>query len=204
MADKDDFTKRVENWFKKLDEVANRPRRRMLEKRAEEKASIYASFNARSLAGIIDLSLVLLLLMPILIHVSRLFYGSATNPMFGDVRGLSVGELWDLLIQSQYLYSLMLDYLANFIILGMVFVGFWQKFSCTPGKWLLRMRIVDDATLQKPTFKQFLIRYVTYSISATPLTLGFMWVMWSKKRQGWHDLFAKTVVVKVDDWKLRN
>jgi uncharacterized RDD family membrane protein YckC len=203
MNDKNDFTKKIEAWFAKVDEIASRPRRRMLAQRAAEKMSIYASFNIRSFAGMIDLSLILLLLMPILLNISKLFYGNLQNPLLVNSGELSVPELMDILFQSQYIYALSLDYLANFIILGMIFIASWQRFSCTPGKWLMRMRIVDEKTLQKPTFKQFLIRYAAYIISTIPLTIGFIWVMWSSKRQGWHDIIAKTVVIKVEDWSLR-
>ncbi len=192
---------KIEQWLKKADEIATSPRRKMLAKRAEEKLSPYASFNDRSLAAILDFSLIFIVLMPVLVRLSAVLYGGASNPLLGDVAHLSSGELFDLFTSSQYFYALMLDYVAHFIVFGMIFLWFWRKASCTPGKWIMRMRIVDSTTFQKPTFKQFALRYCAYVLSAVPLTLGFMWIMWSEERQGWHDMIANTTVVKVKHWR---
>jgi uncharacterized RDD family membrane protein YckC len=32
-----------------------------------------------------------------------------------------------------------------------------------------------------------------------PLCLGFIWVAFDRKKQGWHDKIARTVVVRVKD-----
>ena len=41
-----------------------------------------------------------------------------------------------------------------------------------------------------------IIRYVGYLVSAFVFGLGYLWVIWDPKKQGWHDKIAKTVVVK--------
>jgi uncharacterized RDD family membrane protein YckC len=41
-----------------------------------------------------------------------------------------------------------------------------------------------------------LARYVGYIISTIPLCLGFLWVGFDSKKQGWHDKIAGTVVVR--------
>lgn len=84
------------------------------------------------------------------------------------------------------------DYIIPFLIV----MGFWMKKSATPGKMLLNMKIVDADTLEKVPNSRLLIRYIAYFISMIPLFLGFMWVGWDKKKQGWHDKLAKTVVIK--------
>ena len=57
--------------------------------------------------------------------------------------------------------------------------------------------IVDSKTGAKPTTGQFVIRYLGYIVSTVPLCLGFMWVGWHSKKQGWHDIMAGTVVIIV-------
>ncbi len=81
-------------------------------------------------------------------------------------------------------------------------LAFWQLWQATPGKLLLDCRIVDARTLGKPSFGQFLLRYVGYLLSALPLGLGFLWVLFDKRRQGWHDKLAKTLVI-LDDESLK-
>jgi uncharacterized RDD family membrane protein YckC len=43
------------------------------------------------------------------------------------------------------------------------------------------------------------VRYLGYFVSALPLGLGFFWVAWDKRKQGFHDKLAKTVVIHEDE-----
>lgn len=197
----DGFLGKLEKYMQKADDIANAPRKRAVEKRQAEKESLYASFNSRSFAAIIDLGFIFAILMPVLLNLSIIFYGGSTNPLGSEIMKLDNAALAEAFFTSRYFYGLMLDYVFHFIVFGLIFLWFWQKAGCTPGKWLMRMRIVDVASFKKPTFKQFLIRYCAYIISIIPLTLGFMWIMWSKNNQGWHDIIANTAVIKVNHWK---
>ncbi len=76
---------------------------------------------------------------------------------------------------------------------------FWQLWQATPGKLLLDCRIVDARSLGKPSFGQFVLRYLGYLLSALPLGLGFVWILFDKHRQGWHDKLAKTRVILEDE-----
>jgi uncharacterized RDD family membrane protein YckC len=44
-----------------------------------------------------------------------------------------------------------------------------------------------------------LLRYIGYIISAAAFSLGFLWLAYDPKRQGWHDKIARTVVIDSDD-----
>jgi hypothetical protein len=43
------------------------------------------------------------------------------------------------------------------------------------------------------------LRYVGYLVSAIVVSLGFIWILFDSKRQGWHDKIAKTYVVYFDE-----
>lgn len=73
---------------------------------------------------------------------------------------------------------------------------FWIKKSATPGKMAIAAVIVDAKTGGKPTTKQFLIRYLGYGLSTLPCFLGYLWVVFDARKQGWHDKLADTVVVR--------
>lgn len=81
---------------------------------------------------------------------------------------------------------------------------FWIWRSATPGKLLLDMEIVDARTGGKPSLGQWVIRYVGYFVAVLPLGLGILWVAWDKKKQGWHDKMAKTLVVERDPFEALN
>ena len=75
-------------------------------------------------------------------------------------------------------------------------IWFWQAKQGTPGKLLLSLRVVDATTGGSLGLGQSLLRYVGYIVSAVPFCLGFIWVGFDSKKQGWHDKIAGTVVVR--------
>ena len=72
----------------------------------------------------------------------------------------------------------------------------WIYKSATPGKMLTGLIIVDAKTGEKPSIGQFIVRYLGYYVSIIPLSLGIIWVGIDKRKQGWHDKLAGTVVIK--------
>jgi uncharacterized RDD family membrane protein YckC len=88
------------------------------------------------------------------------------------------------------------QFFFEYIIPLVVVLLFWHFKSATPGKMLLKMKIVDADTFEKVPNSRLFIRYIAYFASTIPLCLGFMWVGWDKRKQGWHDKIARTVVIK--------
>jgi uncharacterized RDD family membrane protein YckC len=77
-----------------------------------------------------------------------------------------------------------------------VVLAFWSRAGATPGKMLLRMKIIDAETGRDATFGMLALRYLGYFVSMLPLYLGVLWVGWDKRKQGFHDKIAGTVVVR--------
>lgn len=65
----------------------------------------------------------------------------------------------------------------------------------TPGKMLLGLKVYLSSGGELTIAISFL-RTAGYLLSAALLGLGFLWVLVDKKKRGWHDLVAGTVVVK--------
>ena len=65
----------------------------------------------------------------------------------------------------------------------------------TPGMYLLDIR-VTDLNQEKISFVQANIRYWSKSISMLLFTVGFLIAAFTRKRQGLHDMIAKTIVIK--------
>ncbi len=78
-------------------------------------------------------------------------------------------------------------------------IGFWMLWMATPGKLLVDCQIVDADSLQRAKPRQLIIRYLAYILSALPLGLGFLWILFDRRKQGWHDKLAKTVVMMQDE-----
>jgi uncharacterized RDD family membrane protein YckC len=75
-------------------------------------------------------------------------------------------------------------------------LAFWYYKQSTPGKMVFHARIVDAQTGGKMSTGQMVGRYLAYLVSALPLGLGFLWIAFDKRKQGWHDKLAGTVVVR--------
>ncbi len=135
----------------------------------------YVGFWQRVLAAIIDSIFTTLVTLPPL----YVLFGAS-------VFGLDAGD------RPGHLYTA-LSLLGPAII---VFF-FWIKKSATPGKMLIKSKIVDASTGGQPSVSQWIIRYLGYIVSCVPLGLGLFAVGWDRRKQGWHDKMAGTLVVKL-------
>ena len=87
-------------------------------------------------------------------------------------------------------------FVINWILPGVAVVLFWHYKSATPGKMAISAVVVDATTFAKPSLAQLIGRYVGYYVSAIPLMAGILWVAFDKRKQGWHDKMANTVVIR--------
>ena len=133
----------------------------------------YAGFWVRVGASLIDTILMMVIVVPVLSMIYGKGYWASEAVFLGA---------WDLLF--------------NYIFPAIVVIVFWIVKSATPGKILLDISIVDAKTGGKPSNGQLIGRYFAYYISVLPLMLGFIWVGFDKRKQGWHDKLAGTLVVK--------
>lgn len=82
-----------------------------------------------------------------------------------------------------------------FVIWGYPTFFVW-KYGATFGKKIVGIKVID-INGQPITFRQAFAREcLGKSISSLFYYLGFLWILWDKKHQGWHDKIAKTLVVK--------
>jgi uncharacterized RDD family membrane protein YckC len=88
------------------------------------------------------------------------------------------------------------DFIFQYILPAIAVIILWICKSATPGKMLTGLIIVDAKTGEKPSIGQFIVRYLGYYVSIIPLSLGIIWVGIDKRKQGWHDKLAGTVVIK--------
>lgn len=88
------------------------------------------------------------------------------------------------------------DIFISYVLPFILTIMFWYFKSATPGKMILGIKIVDAKTLGKASTGKLCLRYLGYYISALILGLGFFWVGWDSRKQGWHDKIAGTLVIK--------
>ena len=131
----------------------------------------YAGFWQRAAAFAIDALIVTVILVPLMV----LGFG---------IRRVSLDPAehsWDLLA---------------FVAIAAAVIGFWRYCGATPGKLAVGIKIVDAATGGAPTTMRLVIRLLCYFVSALPFYLGFVWAAFDRRKQGWHDKIAGTVVIQ--------
>ena len=64
----------------------------------------------------------------------------------------------------------------------------------TVGKWLFGLRVVG-ARQEPISYVQALIRWIGLLLFA-PLVVGFLRILWNREKRGWHDLLARTWVIR--------
>ncbi len=135
----------------------------------------YVGFWARTGASLIDSFLTLLCTLPL----AGMVYGKSywLDAQASVVRGPS-------------------DLLITWVLPAVLVVLFWMFKQATPGKMAVGARIVDARSGEPASTGQLIGRYLGYFISALVLGLGFFWVAFDSRKQGWHDKLAGTVVVR--------
>ncbi len=126
-----------------------------------------AGFWIHFLASMIDTFLLVLIIVPLAI----LFTGS---PIFNGF----------------------INSFLSTAVLAAVVILFWHFRGATPGKELLALKIVDANHKGRALLHQLITRYIGYFVSMLGLMLGYCWIGWDQKKQGWHDKMAQTLVVR--------
>lgn len=88
------------------------------------------------------------------------------------------------------------DFLIKYVFPFIAAIWFWRARQATPGKMALRLRIVDADSGQTLSTGQCVGRYFAYLVSMLPLGMGFVWIAFDRRKQGWHDKLAGSVVVR--------
>jgi uncharacterized RDD family membrane protein YckC len=143
----------------------------------------FAGFWARFLAFLIDSTAATFLIAPLVIY------------LLGETR-VEDYNLQEAEQLAELLSRLIVQFSFDALFLGTIFVLFWIFKSATPGKMLIRSSIVDAKTYGKTGSVQNIVRYVGYYVSLIPFGLGFFWIAFDSRKQGWHDKMAGTLVIK--------
>ena len=133
----------------------------------------YVGFWKRTVAGLVDTFLIILVIFPILIRVYGIEY-----------------------LNNEHMEKGSFDFIINYVFPTIAVILLWKYYQATPGKMIFKATIIDAKTGGKPSLRQLIIRYLGYIISTIPLGLGIFWVAFDKKKQGFHDKLANTVVIQ--------
>jgi uncharacterized RDD family membrane protein YckC len=132
----------------------------------------YIGFWARFLASMVDTILATLVVWPFI----QLVYGDAFM-----APGFELGPV---------------ENIISWLLFPVVVILFWITKEATPGKMLISAKVVDAETGNTLSKGQAIGRYLAYYLAFIPFGLGFIWAGFDKRKQGWHDKLAGTVVIR--------
>ncbi len=61
---------------------------------------------------------------------------------------------------------------------------------------LLHIRVVRDVDGGPISWGSAILRLIGYWVNSAVFYIGFIWIFVDKRRRGWHDLIAGTVVIE--------
>jgi len=170
----------------------------------DEQGHIYVSFMRRLYAMFADLML-MLILMTVMQPVLDDSYSKARGKLEELDNKFRSGEISEVELESQvrgvltsteFVASVGASVATVTLFLAIYYILFWTSKGASPGKMLLKIRVVDADSFKKPSLIQSIIRFLGMIVSGLCLGLGFIWVRFDKKRhRGWHDHMAGTVVI---------
>ncbi len=116
----------------------------------------------------------------------------------GFLIALVTTPLSSIIFGGAYIASvdLFMDFLVSSLLPAAYVILFWVFNGATPGKMAISAKVVDAVTGEHPSTPRYIARYVGYLLSFLPLGLGFIWIAFDKRKQGWHDKLSGTVVVR--------
>ena len=140
----------------------------------------YAGFVTRLAAFVVDRTVTSLIFLFGMLAIQYVLDAFRINQLlgFGDISwqvatGIGVG--------SYLVVSVTYD------------LSFWMLAGQTPGKRLMGARIVRSDG-QRLRLGNAIRRELAYVLSGL-LFLGYLWILFDNRRQGWHDKLAGTIVV---------
>jgi uncharacterized RDD family membrane protein YckC len=88
---------------------------------------------------------------------------------------------------------------GGLFVVAMVGYAVWAIYlftrGTTPGKNMLGMDVVDEHGQPASVWRMMLREWIGKFISSVVFGLGFLWILFDRDRQGWHDKLASTYVV---------
>ena len=115
------------------------------------------------------------------ILLGLLMLASAVALPFGNMQKVALQDFW---------FTLWL-LLVCFAYLG----SCWRYAGMTVGMRAWRIKLVSDND-QIMSWPRCVLRFLVGAFSVSAFGLGILWALVDKKKRGWHDLAARTLLIK--------
>ena len=153
------------------DEISNLINGGKILDESKPQAYTYAGFGLRLIAEIIDLFI--LIIIYIIFNYSSTCFESSINELLVAIIIFGIQVLIALLYETIMI----------------------SKYGATIGKMTMKIKVTDYSGNLLPyskSFGRFISKDIIFSFT---LCIGFLWILWDKKKQGLHDKMAGTLEI---------
>ena len=116
------------------------------------------------------------------ILLALLIVATAIALPFGDINKVALHDFWFTL----WLLVVVFGYLA----------GCWRYGGMTMGMRAWRVKLIG-ADEQVISWSRCLLRFLIGLVSLAAFGLGILWALVDSRNRGWHDLAARTLLIKI-------
>lgn len=146
---------------------------------------VYASFGRRFVASLLD-GVIVGVAITIISLIMGVITGIALVMLRGSSKDLGV-SITSGLVQ-----------IVNIILTSGYYIYFTGKEGQTLGKKVLGIKVVKKDSQQAPGYMSAFLREVVGKfVSGIVFGLGYLWMLWDKDKQTWHDKIAGTIVIRI-------
>lgn len=86
---------------------------------------------------------------------------------------------------------------ALFAVTAGYFVVSWMRGGQTIGMRAWRLRVVDANGNALP-WQRCVLRFLVACVSLSVIGLGFLWCLFDARKRAWHDIAARSVLVRIE------
>jgi uncharacterized RDD family membrane protein YckC len=146
----------------------------------------FAPHGGRFVAYLVDSAILTVVTLILLVGTGLVFLSGASVTVEGD----------RISVTPEAVFGTALIGLLTLLLLLLYFPFFWARGGQTPGMALFGLRVVNDRTGGRIGWGTAFLRVLGMYVASAVFYLGFIWIFVDKRRRGFHDLIAGTVVVK--------
>jgi uncharacterized RDD family membrane protein YckC len=155
----------------------------------------YAGFATRVIALVIDISIISAVLVGF-----NWFFTTSVEFLNIDMRNCEPQGFLPYIYFGACVVLGIVQIAVSALLWPLYFIFFWTLGGQTAGDALMGVRVVR-LNGEPMTIVTSIKRLIGYGICIATFGIGFLWVIWDDRRQGWHDKLARTCVVY--SWQAR-
>ncbi|MFN4226659.1 MAG: RDD family protein [Candidatus Ratteibacteria bacterium] len=156
----------------------------------------YANFGLRFLAFIIDI----IVFWSIYSIIFRIFFSFASPDFYENLFNNLYSIRFDFYEAIDIVTKTFIFLIIFFLIFSLYKILVVGRFGASLGKMIVGIKIVDEngnkISFKTAFIREVIVKQIIYPIFNFISFFGYLWAIWDKRKQTWHDKIARTIVIK--------